>query len=132
MCLGHHLQKAQPLLCSAISDTVLNLMVTTWLLLLWTPNLHSRQEEGFVLAETIPFGGKECQQASFYIAWSLLAARGPDSIYFSVGTWPLQQQNSFCLKWSMNISTFCLGHVPISESVTGPGGMGLLTPSWPR
>lgn len=44
----------------------------------------------------------------------------------------IQQQNSFCLKWSVNISTFCLGHVPIPESGTGPGGMGILTPSWPR
>ena len=71
----------------------ISFMVATWLLLLWAPTLHSRQEEeGFVLAETIPFGGKACQQASFYIAWSLLAARGPDSIYFSVGTWPFQQK----------------------------------------
>ena len=129
MCPGHHLQKAQPLLCSAKSDTVLNLMVATWLLLLWAPNLHSRQEEeGFVPAETIPFGGKARQQASFYIAWSLLAARGPDSIYFSVGMWPFQQKHFF-LKWSVDISTFCLGHVPIPESLTGPGRMGLLTPS---
>lgn len=107
-------------------------MGAIWLLLLWALNLHSRQEEeGFVPPETIPFGGKACQQSSFYIAWPLLAARGPDSIYFLVGTWPFLQQNNFCLKWSVDISTFCLGHVPVPELVTGPGGMGLLTPSWP-
>ena len=64
-------------------DTVFNLMVATWLLLLWAPNPHSRQEEeGFVLAETIPFGRKVRQQTSSYITWPLLTARGPDNIHF--------------------------------------------------
>lgn len=38
--------EAQPLLCSAISDTVLNLMVTTWLLLLDTESAFQAGKKG--------------------------------------------------------------------------------------